>query len=221
MKTLEQINREFYETLKTFEQINREFLETENLIKQRRKKSRRRTIRFAADILLYASIVFIFAAIIIFNGSPNKRANIFGYSGFTVLSKSMQSEIPEGAFILTKRVDPNNIKVGDDIAFIRKKDDAVVTHRVIYIYENYAGTGGKGFQTQGVDNAVPDQDIISGDDVIGVVKLTVPGLGFALNYIAVNVGLLFVILGGFAVITAVTKKLLLPDKKIKRGWEKI
>jgi len=180
---------------------------------EEKKKRRRNALKRATDILLYTAVVFILITTIIFSGASNKKFSIFGYSGFTVLSGSMQSEIPEGSFVLVKKVEPGSISVGDDITFIRKKDNSAVTHRVTNIYENYGENGELGFQTQGTDNTNPDQDVIFANDIIGVVKLTVPGLGAVLNYISINIGFLCVVLGVLFILTVLTRKFLLSDKK--------
>jgi signal peptidase len=133
--------------------------------------------------------------------------SIFGYSGFTVLSGSMQSEIPESALVLTKKIDPNNINIGDDITFIRK-DDTTVTHRVINIYENYQDSGQRAFQTKGIENSNPDQEVVYSDNIIGIVKLTVPKLGAALNYISEHSIIIFIVFGIFIIIAIAIKKLL-------------
>ena len=204
--------------LKSLEQINREFMEAKTSVldrplqsKQERKTRRRKAARLATNILLYAAIVFTIVAVIILNVNSNRGFNLFGYYGFTVISGSMQSEIPEGSLVLVKDVGPDNISIGDDITYIRKKDGAFVIHQVMAIYENYGESGGKGFQTQGTENTDPDQ-VIYADDIIGTVKLIIPGLGAVLTYTAVNVGLLSVIFGGITVIVIATKKLLLPRK---------
>jgi signal peptidase len=200
--------------VKTFEQLNREFMEKQNLIPPvdiRSDTGQRttETVRRVTNIALYAAIVFILVIAVIFNGHSNKRFSLFGYSGFTVLSESMQSEIPEGALVLVKKGNPDNINVGDDITFIRKKDDSVVTHRVVHIYKSYGEDGVKGFQTQGIENSAPDQDIIYAGDIIGVVKLTIPGLGWILSSIAINIGLLILICGGLHIAIITTKKFVL------------
>ena len=182
--------------------------------RQEKKEKRRGVLKRAAGILLYAAIVCVLLITVILNGRSDQKLTLFGYSGFTVLSESMQSEIPEGALVLVKRVDPDHIRVGDDITFIRRKDNLTVTHRVIRIDDHYGESGGKGFQTQGIENAAPDQDVICADDIIGVVKHTVPGLGSALHYISVHAGFLLAVTGIFFILTAAAKHFL-PPKKTK------
>jgi len=169
-------------------------------------------IKKPKNIIFYIAIVFILSIMIIFYVNSNMTFSLFGYSGFTVLSESMQSEIPEGALILTKKVDPARINTGDDITFIRRKDNSIVTHRVLSIFENYGENNERGFKTHGIDNLSPDQDIVYADDIIGIVRLTIPGLGAVLNYILVNLGFFLVIFGGLSIIVIVTGNLLFPKK---------
>ena len=169
--------------LKTLEQINREFVEEHDLIQTEKEKKSGKTTGIKTDIVLYSAIIFILAAMLFFNGSKDKGFQVFGYSGFTVVSGSMQREIPVGALVLDKKVDPNEINIGDDITFIAD-DNEIVTHRVIDIIENYKDGSEKGFRTQGLENNFPDQDIVQAGEIIGVVKYTVPGLGSALAYIS-------------------------------------
>ncbi|MCL2866053.1 MAG: hypothetical protein FWE25_11010, partial [Lachnospiraceae bacterium] len=62
--------------------------------------------------------------------------HIAGFSVMRVLTGSMQSEIPQHSFIITRQVDPQEIRVGDDITFL-VSETRTMTHRVILIYEDY------------------------------------------------------------------------------------
>jgi len=160
------------------------------------KKSSR--TKLISDIIFYAVIAFILVATLLYSGRTNNGFQLFGYSGFTVLTRSMQSEIPQGALVITKEVDPNTIEVGDDITFIRS-DNATVTHRVVNIIDDYENSGYKVFQTQGIENPDPDPDYVYAGNIIGVVKYSIPELGFFLSYVAENIGFVFIILGGILV----------------------
>jgi len=124
--------------------------------------------------------------------------DFFGYSGMTVLTRSMQSEIPQGSFILTRNVDPSTLNIGDDITYMRSAD-RTFTHRIVGIYENFADTGARGFQTQGVDNVAPDAEIVIADNVIGRVvfqsRFIGQFLGFVRNHLLLS-GLLVVLTFG-------------------------
>ena len=131
--------------IKTLEQINKEFLFELSPVKK--NGDRKTVLKRASDVLFYVVIAFIIFATFAFGGKTYDGFHLLGYSGYTVLSGSMQSEIPEGSLVITKNVDPYNIKTGDDITFVRS-DSAIVTHRVVDIVEDYSGSGGRGFQTK-------------------------------------------------------------------------
>lgn len=140
-----------------------------------------------SNIMFYSIVIIAVAIVFIFTSGNTSPRNFFGYSYFTVLTTSMQSEIPKGSIVITKHVDADSINIGDDITFF-KDENTIVTHRVVDIYEDFEGTGQRGFKTQGVDNPSPDNDIVSEQkNIIGVVKLTVPKAGAVLAYIKNNI----------------------------------
>jgi len=181
---------------------------------QQDKDKKKNTGRLVSDVAFYAVIAFILIATLLYSGRAYNGFHIFGYSGFSVLSGSMEREIPQGSLVITKEVKPENIKIGDDITFIRR-DNATITHRVVNIIENYEGSGNKVFQTQGLENPEPDPDLVFPGNIIGVVQYTIPGLGFFLNYIADNIGLVFIILGGVLVAVIAISKAFSPSRKEK------
>jgi len=137
--------------------------------------------------------------------SRGDKKPIFGYSFMNVLTWSMQSEIPQGSLVILKKVDPDTIRISDDITFMRDAETPV-THRVIGIMEDFEGTGERGFETQGVDNPAPDFDIVPAANVVGAVKTHVPRVGAWLEWLnghliitlgfALGLILLFILLKG-------------------------
>ena len=120
-------------------------------------------------MLFYIILIAVIASALIFtDDDSNIPRDFFGFSGLTVLSESMQDEIPKDSFIIIRSINPNTLQIGDDITFLRN-ENTTFTHRIIGIYENFGDTGERGFQTQGVNNHAPDQDIVIADNVIGVV----------------------------------------------------
>ena len=149
-------------------------------------------IRVLGNTLFYVVLIFCIIAVYFFSDSDSSPRNFFGYSYFTVLTTSMQSVIPQGSLIVTKNVNPNQIEIGDDITYL-VNHNTTFTHRVVDIYENYQDTGMRGFQTQGVNNPVPDEEIVIAPNIVGVVKFHVTGLGSALTYIKYNLWLIILI----------------------------
>ena len=124
------------------------------------------------NALFYTVLVaFVTAAFLYSNGTAGSARgprDWFGYSVMLVLSGSMHSVMPEDSLIVTHRVDPAKIEVGDDIAFLRQ-DGETVTHRVIEIVDSFSNTGKRGFRTQGTENPSPDKETVGADNVIGKV----------------------------------------------------
>lgn len=90
--------------------------------------------------------------------------SIFGYRLFAVATGSMVPDYNINDVLAIKEVNHNEIKVGDDITYLGKKQDVrgkIVTHRIIDIEEK---NGKKTYLTKGINNDVEDPTI--GDDQI-------------------------------------------------------
>ena len=90
--------------------------------------------------------------------------SIFGYRLFTVATGSMVPDYNINDVLAIKEVNHNEIKVGDDITYLGKKQDVsgkIVTHRIIDIEEK---NGKKTYLTKGINNDVEDPTI--GDNQI-------------------------------------------------------
>lgn len=145
-----------------------------------------------SDALFYLALLVIILSI--FSSGLNSGApkSAFGYAFFTVVSRSMQDEIPKGSFILVKQT--KDIEVGDTITFMRDFSTSV-THKVIAVYENYENTGFKGFQTKGVNNLNPDATIVHELNVVGKVIFVLPGAGAMFSYLKANLHIVLIIFG--------------------------
>lgn len=90
--------------------------------------------------------------------------SIFGYRLFAVATGSMVPDYNINDVLAIKEVNHNEIKVGDDITYLGKKQDVsgkIVTHRIIDIEEK---NGKKTYLTKGINNEVEDPRI--GDNQI-------------------------------------------------------
>ena len=220
VKLLEQLNQEFFDTYSTqkprkaprFSVCSKRSVKSKAVTEKPKKK---RIVKLVLDILFYTVIGSILIATLVFGGKSTSWPNLFGYSGFHVVSSSMQPEIPQDSLVITKKVvDADSIQLGDDITFIRNDND-IVTHRVINIIENYDDSGIRGFKTWGIDNLEPDPTVVRAGDVIGVVELSIPKLGAVLASISENIGVVFLFLGVIAAMAIVAKKLFAGVKKEK------
>ena len=151
----------------------------------------KKTLKKIWNIVSTALVVLIVLCAVFLMGS-----RIMGYQVFTIISGSMQPEYNVGDLIYVKNVDPNDIKVGDDITFILNEDLVVATHRVVRIDEE-----NQRFYTKGLANEVEDSEPVHFNNVIGVPKFSIPKLGYVSNfiqnppgtYITVGIGILLVL----------------------------
>ena len=138
------------------------------------------------DILFFIAIAVLVLISGTFLNNKGTPFSIMGYSYFTVLSSSMENELPKGSFVLVKEVDENQLKVRDNITFM-KTPTTTVTHQIIAIFDNYNETGMKAFETKGVNNLYPDEEIVYSKNVIGKVVFMIPKAGAFLLYFEKNI----------------------------------
>jgi signal peptidase len=127
--------------------------------------------------------VLILAVIIILSpifASPVIALFIGGHLSI-IMTGSMEPTIPVGSIVIIKKVNPEDIKVGDIITF--KAGELTVMHRVIdKIVENNTYY----FRTQGDANNVPDPWIVKPEDVYGALLLTIPFYGYLFHYAPIS-----------------------------------
>jgi signal peptidase len=138
--------------------------------------------------------------------------SIFGYSFFIVLTGSMEREIPQGSLVVVRQVEPDAVEVGDDITFLSDRDKTV-THRVVRIFEDYEGSGARGFETQGLENPMPDAGIVYAANVVGRAVFHVAGVGDTIDWIKMRWMFLLGLLVGVFVLCGVLKVALSGGKK--------
>ena len=120
---------------------------------------------------------------------------VFGYSAYTVVSGSMEPNVPVGSVIYAKATDPETLQPGDIIVFNDGRNDVPITHRVV---ENQTANGQ--VITKGDANPANDLAPIPYINVIGKVALHVPVIGgflVPLGTIPGKIGILAVLLGAF------------------------
>lgn len=168
---------------------------------QKPKSPAGRILRVVGNVFFFAAIVALFVgAYLIRSTQDGAPFGIGGYSGMLVLSGSMQDVIPKGSFILTKSVDTNTLKVGDDITYMLNAS-TTVTHRIINIRPQTDGS--LAFQTQGVNNTTPDSALVASSNVVGKVVYHNYTLGLAATSIRDNWPLLLFLMIVFMVLCRV------------------
>ena len=107
-----------------------------------------------------------------------------GYDGYVVVSGSMEPNIPVGSIVYSKEVDPALLRSGDVIVFIDEtRGSTPITHRVV---SNNPFT--KSIITKGDANANQDANPVSYDNVIGLVTMHIPRVGFTAAMFTTRLG---------------------------------
>ena len=170
---------------------------------------------FISNLIFYLAIILIMLTVLTSGTDAGVPKTIFGYSYFTVVSHSMQDEIPKGSFILVKSIDSQELAIGDVITYMRDRNTSI-THKIVDIYENYNNSGTRGFQTKGVNNANPDVDVVHGSTIVGKVLFVLPAVGELMAYLAANVYIVFIIFGLCVIISFCLRGLFVKSKNKKQ-----
>ncbi len=140
--------------------------ESEN---NKKNTKRRRIVGILTTALLVLSVVICLTVSIQVLGKG--YASFGKYSFFRVVTGSMEPEILVGDLIMTKKVDINELKVGDVITFSSKSPTTIgkiITHRIIDI--TVSENGNVLLQTKGDANLVADGYYVDSSNLIGRVS---------------------------------------------------
>ena len=143
-------------------------------------------------IIIVVSIIFI-------QRVSNNKVSLGGYSLYTVITESMVPKYNVFDMIVTKEVNTNDIKVGDDVVYLGKKDDfagKIVTHEVIKIDKIDGNTY---FHTKGIANDIEDP-LVSSDQIMGRVCFKSHILSLVSKIVNNIYGFYFVIFVPFAIL---------------------
>jgi signal peptidase len=98
-----------------------------------------------------------------------------GYSAYVVTSGSMEPGIAMGSLVVVEPVPPESVRPGDVITYALS--DRVVTHRVQAVMWS---DGALALATRGDANTALDPWLVHPDSEVGVVRATIPLIGFAI-----------------------------------------
>ncbi len=170
-----------------------------NQEKPKKKKS------LFGDLLFYGVLIVLIVGTVILTGNGEQGPRSFaGFTAQTVLTSSMEDVYPKGALVVSRRTDPNTLEVGDDITFMTS-ETTTITHRIIGIVEDYADTGQRAFQTQGVMNQAPDSQLVPAVNVVGKVVFHSYAAGKAVDFLKSSWPLLLFFLVLLAVLVRVLR----------------
>ncbi len=100
------------------------------------------------------------------------------YKILAVYSGSMQPKIKTGSIVVVKPI--KNYKIGEIITFRDAKNHISITHR---IYGKQIKAGAPVYITKGDTNDMPDKKEVLPEEIIGKVYLSLPYVGYFINFI--------------------------------------
>lgn len=112
-----------------------------------------------------------------------------GHIHFMAVSgNSMEPTIMKEDIILVLPVNTAKIDVGDIISYnhLQGEQQIIITHRLVEITS-------EGFRTKGDAFDEPDHYIVAPEDVIGVMKLKIPYVGFLVHFARTTQGLMLLV----------------------------
>ena len=144
-----------------------------------KKLKHNKALKIIGEILyiLLFIIVILMLIVVILQRVTDNSVTIGGYRMFTVATGSMVPQYEVGDILISKEIEPSDIKDGDDIVYRGKEGsfkDKVVTHRVISIEQE---NGEYKIITKGIANQEQDPEITD-EQVYGKVIYKVQTLSF-------------------------------------------
>lgn len=142
-----------------------------------------KTILSIIEVIIFI-IVLLYLIFVIAQRLTN-NSSILGYRVFTVATGSMNPKYKINDVIIVKDVNPDKLKVGDDIAYRGERgglEGILVSHRIIKIEKKDDGT--LRFFTKGINNKIEDPSFDE-SRIIGQVKGKLPIVN-ELNHIVKN-----------------------------------
>lgn len=118
------------------------------------------------------------------------------YNAYVVLTGSMIPNINIKDVVITKAVDPSDLKVDDVITFQSsdpRVPDITVTHRIKEIFYDDA-TQKYSFRTRGDNNNTADMYLCKQDNIFGKVIIRIPKLGYLQDLLATSGGWIVAVL---------------------------
>lgn len=126
----------------------------------------------AIKVTITSLIVVLFAFSLLFVG-----IRALGLASFVVTGGSMEPTIHKGSLVIDEPVTADKLRLGDIITFDHY--DQTTTHRIVGVEGSASGTM---FSTKGDANTVTDPEPLTFPGRVGLVKLAIPGLGYAVAW---------------------------------------
>lgn len=142
------------------------------------KKASKIFSKIMACLSVLIFLIGLLTFVSVLRASAGKAPSVLGVSVMQVRTGSMEPEIPVGGIVITYKVKPSSLKVGDIISFYSndtKISGEINTHRIVGIRDSESGE--KIFLTKGDANDAVDEAAVFEVDIVGKVIINVGTVG--------------------------------------------
>ena len=164
-------------------------------------------IGVAVCVLLLPLLIMNLILIVKSFVNSDEVPSIGGITPMIVLTDSMDPVIKSGDLIFAKSIDPAEVAVGDIITFFDPAGSgtSTVTHRVVEVVNE----DGLYFRTKGDANNTEDRSLVPAENLIGVYRARLPGMGQVAMFLQTTPGLLLCVvlpLGALVAVDLIRRK---------------
>ena len=164
-------------------------------------------IGVAVCVLLLPLLIMNLILIVKSFVNSDEVPSIGGITPMIVLTDSMDPVIKSGDLIFAKSIDPAEVAVGDIITFFDPAGSgtSTVTHRVVEVLRE----DGLHFRTKGDANNTEDRSLVPAENLIGVYRARLPGMGQVAMFLQTTPGLLLCVvlpLGALVAVDLIRRK---------------
>jgi signal peptidase len=140
-------------------------------------------------IILVPMLILNLTLIVKSYTNSSEVPSVGGYLPMIVLTDSMYPNIQSGDLIICHTVDPEEVEIGDTIAFFDPAGNgtSVVTHQVIDVVKE---EGELQFQTKGINNNAADASLVPADNLVGEFQFRIAGAGNIAMFFQTTTGLI-------------------------------
>lgn len=153
-------------------------------------------------LTIILAFVIMFITIFSAKTTENTAREVFGYRAYIVLTDSMAAtDFDSGDVIISKKVDPAKLEVGDIITFSSPAPESfgeIITHKIRNILPS--STGALYFQTYGTTTGSIDRELVPGSHVIGKYIFAIPNAGHFFSFMKTPSGYFALILLPFSLL---------------------
>ena len=136
-------------------------------------------------LIIVIALIVIYIVRVNFLASNDKLGDV-KINFYTILTQSMYPTIEAGDVVITYKNDDNIYNKGDVITFVSENNGGItITHRV---YAVYNVNDQLSYKTKGDNNNASDNEVISGDNVLGKVVFKIPKAGYIQQFLVSKTG---------------------------------